>query len=444
MAPLQRCSWPVLLVIVLHVQELRVLCSKTSTPSQPVDLTSSLTQGTHPAASSSACTATDSASFIELTKEGGCAAIRLATESISIGDPSPALDAAVHLTPASVVTALAGAEVDLTASGPIHITGPLDVPPSQHSLRFEAGGSFSVSSSGSVQTQAESTDAEAPGGDLGIEASRFEIKGPLKAGGRLSFTGGGGKLRVGKGAEDTAESPAISEEELSRMSSGKGLQLGGEGTVRIEITGGLSEASTSGIQGTVEMVAGNTAGKIIFQGGEAAFRALTAEADGGLELWSDVTTHVGDLKLDGNMHGSFFKTRMTELLQGNVNATKEKIAALQAQMGEPGADGAALMSTAKDLSKSLLMHEMSLKDIGGDTMRRVAKRAQEEASLAKEELETADAGARIEARNLEDGEAPLRVRDTYLRGVVQAALEGVKQAQHMVEVPAYYIISHII
>jgi len=293
-----------------------------------------------------------------------------------------------------------------------------------------------VGSGGGITTKkGGSTNEE--GGDLTIVAGAIDIQSGstgIDAAGTVSISGGGegSILRIGQGATDSPGALALSSEELSRIKTGAGMNLGGAGTARLEITGGLTKEATAGISGTVRLVAGQNAGRIVFSGGPAEFRALAAEAHGGLEVWSDVTTTEGDIALDGNTDGSFFNRRMSSLLAQDATEIKKELSQIEGKMAQPEADRVALLGEAKSLSRRLVMSEMGLRDIGGDTMRKVARRATDEAQLAHDQLAASDTMARRDERELLDAEAPLRVEDTYLRGVVQASLAGISNGEKMV------------
>ena len=86
-----------------------------------------------------ACKASDSASFNKLRLLGGCKRIYLAAPGeLRIADTQVTeVTDATHLTAREVITALEGAELDITSGGTMHIVGPIEASPSRHALRFE-------------------------------------------------------------------------------------------------------------------------------------------------------------------------------------------------------------------------------------------------------------------------------------------------------------------
>jgi len=91
-------------------------------------------------AADAACSASDAAAFNKLRLLGGCQRITLtAPGELRIADAKASESSdAVHLTAREVITALEGAELDITSAGTMHIVGPIEANPSQHSLRFQA------------------------------------------------------------------------------------------------------------------------------------------------------------------------------------------------------------------------------------------------------------------------------------------------------------------
>jgi hypothetical protein len=94
------------------------------------------------AAATTACTTSTADGLAKLSSDGGCPVIAIAAVELRLGGVSSeaerAASTALHLTQSEVMTALEAANLDITSSGTVHIVGPLDAPPTEHSLRFQA------------------------------------------------------------------------------------------------------------------------------------------------------------------------------------------------------------------------------------------------------------------------------------------------------------------
>ena len=81
----------------------------------------------------------------------------------------------------------------------------------------------------------------------------------------------------------------------------RSLTLGGWGCTH-HVVNGMKQEYTSGIEGVVSLLAHRDDGKIVFGETMSWFPTLTAQADNGLFVHSDLKTYKGDLQLDADLN----------------------------------------------------------------------------------------------------------------------------------------------
>ena len=121
-----------------------------------------------------------------------------------------------------------------------------------------------------------------------------------------------------------------------------------------------------------------------------------------------MTLNKGDAILDGNMNGAFYQRRMSRVLAAQVAEARMRLSRIETMLRDgrrEGAEKESLLAEARSLTREVLMAEMALRDIAGDTLRHVAEGATREAGEARAELAAADADARRAERELLAGEA---------------------------------------
>ena len=81
----------------------------------------------------------------------------------------------------------------------------------------------------------------------------------------------------------------------------RSLTLGGWGCTH-HVVNAMKQEYTSGIEGVVSLLAHRDDGKIVFGETMSWFPTLTAQADNGLFVHSDLKTYKGDLQLDADLN----------------------------------------------------------------------------------------------------------------------------------------------
>ncbi len=134
------------------------------------------------------------------------------------------------------------------------------------------------------------------GGRLEITANDLDLKGTLDSGAAATAIeiSDGGTIAMGADTGDMT----ISSAELSRITSGD-LVVGGANTREVKVAK-IKAKDIATIASAVRIQALADGGRISFKGGKSTFKAVSAKADKGVEVASDVAATEGDIAIDGD------------------------------------------------------------------------------------------------------------------------------------------------
>lgn len=211
-----------------------------------------------------------------------------------------------------------GVQLDssLALAGPLTIDSDTD---------DNGSGTFTLAAGQSVTT------AVSP---LSITSADIDLQGTLNSGAgetALFVSAPGRTMGIGNGAGAWSLSGA----ELERITAA-GLSIGGTTNGNLTVDG-VTAAQSANIAGSVTLRATGSGRSIAFSGGASTFRSLTAEADNGISVSTNITTTIGDLVLDGDFDDALDGNDAIQFAGGTLTSANQMI--LRATIGGLQATG---------------------------------------------------------------------------------------------------------